>query len=708
MGDDSATLPHQSFIFGYSSANVDLGPLRPLPSQIPFMWQMYQENVDPIVKILHVPTMNKLIREISTNLDRLTPSAEALMFALYYGTVTSMEQEDVKQTLGADKRVLLAQYRFGFEQALAKANLLTDPDVTLCQAFVLFLILVRRQDKSRYTWSLTSLAVRMCQAIGLHRDGTHFPNLSPFEVEMRRRLFWCLAILDVRSAEDQGTEPILITGSFDTKYPTNLNDTDFGPDTVELPKPRDGQTDITFSLMRFEICNTVRQFVAASKTADSSPTTDLLSATLEAREAHLLDVYRQLEHRYLKDNAGQHDPMYWMMVAITRVIVAKMVMVIYQPLLFASPMDQLSCRTRNRLFIAAVEILEYTSLINADPRYKHWCWLFRTYTPYHVIVYVLLEVSGRPWSASVERAWTALNANFSGPTGLSLEKISDQTAVYLPLKKLFYRGKKHRDAEIARLKSDPAAALQLDMDDRACAPLSTFGWGTLPGAATSTTSREKWRNLVNSPPLPLDFDATLSMDCRHRTEYQREPVLMQLPDPPQPQRRCPLLKHEQLAGNTQTASSDPTLKTTITATTTQVQPSLNQSNALGAEALFSNTQFDPSDLFSMPLPTQTQPMERNTVFGYSTADVPRADHTLSGRTTAVPVSTLPPDDNPPLWMWDPIPKAANQAEAVHGIDMDMDMNMDDGLDWQDWQESLRGWMGTGFSGAAGGVWENGI
>lgn len=88
-------MDHQSFVLGYRSADVDLKPLHPLPSQIPFIWQVYQENVDPILKIIHVPTMSKTIKELRHNLDSLTPSTEALMFSIYYASITSLDEDEV-------------------------------------------------------------------------------------------------------------------------------------------------------------------------------------------------------------------------------------------------------------------------------------------------------------------------------------------------------------------------------------------------------------------------------------------------------------------------------------------------------------------------------------------------------------------------------------------------------------------------------------
>jgi hypothetical protein len=88
-------IEHQSFILGYRSADVDLRALHPLPSQIPFIWQVYQENVDPILKVIHVPSMSKVIKELRHNLDGLTPSTEALMFSIYYASITSLDEEEV-------------------------------------------------------------------------------------------------------------------------------------------------------------------------------------------------------------------------------------------------------------------------------------------------------------------------------------------------------------------------------------------------------------------------------------------------------------------------------------------------------------------------------------------------------------------------------------------------------------------------------------
>ncbi|KAB5578862.1 fungal-specific transcription factor domain-containing protein [Coniochaeta sp. 2T2.1] len=678
---DEQYLDHQSFIMGYRSADVDLGPLHPLPSLIPFMWQIYQENVDPVLKILHVPTVEQIIRDRRSGSGEISPSTEALLFSIYYAAVTSMEAEDVTRSLGQDKSVLLNQYRFAVEQALAKANFITDPDVTVCQAFVIFLVLVRRHDKARFSWTLTGLAVRICQAIGIHRDGTNFPHLKPFEVEMRRRVFWSLLMLDLRAAEDQGTECILSDGSFDTQFPLNINDRDIAPDSTDFPPNREGPTDITFCLIRFEICNLARKMHVASTTVPTNMTRDETLRLLQERENMLMDVYKDLETKYLRDSSAESNPMYWVAGNIARVIVAKMITVIYQPILFALPVDTLSCRLRERLFLAAVEIFEYNHILNTDPRCQQWRWLFQTYTQWHAVAYLLLELCNRTWSATSERAWAAINACFTGPHSLALEKMSVHTAIWLPFKKLYHRAKKHRDAEIIRLRADPAAAEQCDRMNRARDPPSSFG--ALSNSIKCSIAQDRWRKLVNLPPTPPPLPSIEGQNpCSRYEEVNTVPQTQ--PTPPEPS-DLNMQYTDQLDDIVQAAISDP--------------------------------QFNPYQIMPLAFGRRGQDvggrgehmaLARDITFGFSSVpeNIPSHDHGIappSSTSTSIPhhqqqqgsapASVL--DDNPPVWLW-------NQEE-VHKVNRNSgtpagggsehdsgDVNMDEGLegfDWQNWQEN---------------------
>ncbi|KAK3936404.1 fungal-specific transcription factor domain-containing protein [Diplogelasinospora grovesii] len=714
QAQDKSTPDHHSFIFGYRSADVDLRPLHPLPSQIPFIWQVYQENVDPILKILHVPSMNKMIRKLRTNMDSLTPSTEALMFSIYYAAITSLDEEEVKSNFGAEKDFLVQQYRFALEQALAKASFLVAPDLTVAQAFLSFLILVRRHDDTRFAWTLTGLLIRISQSLGLHRDGTNFENLTPFEVEMRRRVFWGLCILDLRSAEDQGTDLTIVDRTFDTQLPLNINDSDISPESTELPQPREGTTDMTFSLIRYEIAGVGRRLHTISSAMAPVCPSDAASSLAE-REAMLLDAYRRVETKYLKDSSCEGNPMYWVAANIARVIVAKMTLVIYQPHLFPGPgNDCLSSEIRERLFHAAIDIFEYNYLLNTDPRCKQWRWLFQTYTQWHAVAYVLVEVAHRPWSATVERAWTALRSVPVEHKPFELEKMADHIAVWLPFKKLYLKAKKHREAEIARLRADPNAAQQLELEDRSRAPPETFN--ALPSSVKSAIAHERWRKLVNAPPLPPEL--------LHQQQFTRQQQVSQSDDSLPSQRQ-----QQQQQQHDTTAPITP--RQDSATRQDQTQPTGPEYMDILDTVMNGSAPFNARVLPTLwSSGTDSVEIARSAVFGFSSGDIPRVDHNMAyatrmmeennnGQTSSSFPSTLPPqhpsimsmmaspplkDDNPPPWLWPGalpgtdtgagMSSEIDQFANVPGVVDDMDVNMDEGFDWQNWQESLNRFTST--------------
>ena len=87
-----------AFLFRHnlSPSTPDLREFHPLPSQIPFFLDVFSENVNSIIRIVHVPTVAKMVRDLrGSDMTSLTPANEALMFSIYYAAITSMEEDDV-------------------------------------------------------------------------------------------------------------------------------------------------------------------------------------------------------------------------------------------------------------------------------------------------------------------------------------------------------------------------------------------------------------------------------------------------------------------------------------------------------------------------------------------------------------------------------------------------------------------------------------
>ncbi|KAH8679721.1 fungal-specific transcription factor domain-containing protein [Tricladium varicosporioides] len=448
--DEITDSNHQSFIMGYSSSNVDLKPLHPLPSQIPFYWQTFLDNVQPLVMIIHAPTMSKTIKQAQNNLESLSKSTEALMFSIYHATITSMSSNEVQTNFGISKELLLKQYRFGTEQALARAGLLNTNEIVTMQAFVLFLVCVRRHDDTRFVWTMTGLAIRIAQSLGLHRDGTKF-GLSPFDTEMRRRLWWQLCILDVRASEDHGSDPSILDYTFDTEFPISCNDEDLNPNSVQPPARRPGVSEMTFCLIRYEICSLTRRL---SYTPPGKFLCKLAARsfelTLEEKEKLVRESADHLEKTYLQycENAG---PLYWVAATVARLITAKMSLILYHPLTQPGQPSTLNQDTRDRLLMASIEIIEYSKVLEEESSTKRWGWLFKTYIQWHAIAYILGELCVRESSTTVDRAWKAIDSVF-GEWGKTVahSKSNKNGMLWNPMKKLMLKARRKREENVAK------------------------------------------------------------------------------------------------------------------------------------------------------------------------------------------------------------------------------------------------------------------
>lgn len=65
---------------------------------------------------------------------------QALMFAMYFAAVTSVAPEECMAQFGEPKQQLLTKYRYGTEQALVQAQLLTSSEMVTLQALVIYLV----------------------------------------------------------------------------------------------------------------------------------------------------------------------------------------------------------------------------------------------------------------------------------------------------------------------------------------------------------------------------------------------------------------------------------------------------------------------------------------------------------------------------------------------------------------------------------------
>jgi hypothetical protein len=209
---------------------------------------------------------------------------------------------------------------------------------------------------------MIGLAFRIAQSMAIDRDGELF-KLKPFDTELKRRLWYHLIFLDLRAAEARGCLSTVL--QYDTRLPTNLNDSDIFPDMREYPKPRTGLTEMTAPLLRLEIARLGRRLQA----------TGFRDTVLDppAKRRLIEKVQQDLNQKYLQYCQGA-GPFYEYAAKAVSMIISRTNLVVFQDKIrAASQMD------RDWLFDVCIRILEFYQELNGNSTCRRWTWLLKIF-----------------------------------------------------------------------------------------------------------------------------------------------------------------------------------------------------------------------------------------------------------------------------------------------------------------------------------------
>ena len=137
---DQTFLSDSLLIFGSRHVPVNLSSIHPEPVHVFRMWQLYLDNVEPLVKVIHVPTFQARIIDAASNIQQVDPVLEALMFSIYAMAITSITADECLAMFGSPKSDLIARYQFGCQQALLNSNFLRTSDRECLVALFLFMV----------------------------------------------------------------------------------------------------------------------------------------------------------------------------------------------------------------------------------------------------------------------------------------------------------------------------------------------------------------------------------------------------------------------------------------------------------------------------------------------------------------------------------------------------------------------------------------
>ncbi|KAL8695779.1 MAG: hypothetical protein Q9224_003165 [Gallowayella concinna] len=415
--DDSSDLEASDDDFGFvinSKPKSSTRSTHPPPERILDLWQIFIENVDPLTKIVHVPTLRPAMQKAASDIGAIPRGFEVLMFAIYGAAVMSLNDNDCKQRLGEPRKILLSRYISATKAALSRAKFMGTISLVVLQALIIHLLSVRDIYEPRAVWSLTGVAVRIAQSMGLDRDGKTL-GLPPFEAEMRRRIWWLLKGHDFRTAELCGLAKFrdLDTGPESTKWPTNVNDDQLYPSMPSLPSESNALTDVVFVAMRHELSNfaagRIARFRQQGKTSTEFNLRALGSTKSEIDEA-FKQVEEVLETKYIR-YCDPTNPLHLVTMVVARSAMNIVRFITHHPRQWAS-FEQTPLSERQWIWEISIKLLEQHDMMQSSPQLKQFAWHAAYYLPWHICIHVLDTLRANPLIPEAEKAWQAVRNTY--------------------------------------------------------------------------------------------------------------------------------------------------------------------------------------------------------------------------------------------------------------------------------------------------------
>ncbi|RAH64842.1 fungal specific transcription factor domain-containing protein [Aspergillus aculeatinus CBS 121060] len=350
----------------------------PSRKQATQLWQVYLNIVDPLLKLLHIPSVNSLVFAAINNPEEVTAGTSALLFAIDFAAVTSLPSSDTILLLNQDRPSALNQFQRGLEISLHAAAFLDSPTIITLQEMTIYLRCRRSPSGGRSGWALNGLLIRSAQSIGLHRDPEHL-KLTPLEYN--------------------GLSTGWVENSCYTKLPLNADDQDIYAKTDVAPIPGEGWIEMSLFLTTAELNGA---FQRASR---------LSVGVLNSQNP--MDSLEQLsEHKAA--------------ILLSRVFLGKLSVFIRQQYLRRLCAEESTARTVEETFALACDTLSLGMELKEDELLSSYQWHFTTYPQYHLLTYTLWQLYVRPDVPRAERAWELVNKPSPGPKWNALRRLRER------------------------------------------------------------------------------------------------------------------------------------------------------------------------------------------------------------------------------------------------------------------------------------------
>ncbi|KAH8169303.1 fungal specific transcription factor domain-containing protein [Sarocladium implicatum] len=197
--------------------------------------------------VLHGPSFLRDYHDFWNQPTAAPPAWVAMLFGVMLGgaLIYARAGERLPEGLPTPGE-LLETFQRRSAECLVLSNYTSAPGKHTLEALLLHgaAEFFRRPDNHVGLWALGGVAIRLALRMGYHRDPSHYPHFTPFEGEMRRRMWGNIRQMDCLTSYQVGLPSMIQERHSDCLPPRNLFDEDLTRESTELPPSR-AETEMT-------------------------------------------------------------------------------------------------------------------------------------------------------------------------------------------------------------------------------------------------------------------------------------------------------------------------------------------------------------------------------------------------------------------------------------------------------------------------------
>ncbi|KAK3301745.1 uncharacterized protein B0T15DRAFT_404895 [Chaetomium strumarium] len=415
-GDDLTANGHH-LLFGSPPSQIkdDLAGSHPPQAQIFQLWQIYLDNVNPLFKVTHTPTLQTRIVNAISDLTSVSAPLEALMFSIYSVSLLAISEEHCRAVFGSPKEELMARYQFACRQALVNCRFLHTGDHDCLVALYLYLVSMKSKADPRSVSSMMAIAIRTAQRMGYHSESSN-AKCNPLEAELRRRLWWSLVIFDNRVCEVVDYKPPTLAPTWDCRPPMNLNDFELRAEAKSPPPVSERPSEALFAVVRSEISDFIRHSAFHLDYIDPLLTTLAEAKTAAGRTSpsgrrNLPDLQRTVEEMLRR--CDPQNPLHFMTMWMARGFLARIQLLEYRWRRASLPAPPgLPDPAHDPALAYACTMLDCDTKLMTSPLIEGFVWHIESfYFPFVAYAYILQRLKKQP-NDQADRAWESMSDNY--------------------------------------------------------------------------------------------------------------------------------------------------------------------------------------------------------------------------------------------------------------------------------------------------------